>query len=458
MKIVIISALVIKSLLALTLNEYVHLSLEDSSDSRVLVENEMNLQLDYNLQKNNYNSNYSPISSINADKNSNSIRLGMQGEKRNIYGGAVYASIDGARNDYKVVNEAQYGTSLNVGYRQSLFRKFGQAYNTVGLTRSKERLNLIDVLDREQKAAIIIKATEYYYDAVLNSAKIKIQESAVKRVSGDYKGAEAKQKSGLVSKIDVYRAKISYLDQNRNLNDSVKRYKDSLDNLFYYLNKEVDTSTTIDKTDAIKMMKFNFEDKSNEEILLGNLSWNEMLIDEKNLKRELFNADRNFLPDLELNVNYKRSSENRDIADVLNLDSEDWAVGLNSNYNFNTSEQTIAKQKLTIQKTKLLRDKASLKRLIFKDINTLKNDYINILENLEIYKLKKIQAQEALKVSKIRYERGLSSNLDILDAESAYSSSQIDYVNEILRHNLALLKYAKAMNILNIEFINKVAN
>jgi outer membrane protein TolC len=70
--------------------------------------------------------------------------------------------------------------------------------------------------------------------------------------------------------------------------------------------------------------------------------------------------------------------------------------------------------------------------------------------------LKKKEAKNSLNVSKLRYERGLSSNLDILDAESAYSSSQIEYVSEVLRYNFALLKYAKAMNNLDINYVNKV--
>jgi len=440
----------------MSLNEYINLSLKNSNDARVLVENETNTQLDYTLEENRYNSNYSPISSFNTDSNGNSFTLGLQGTKRNIYGGTTYGSLEGSRGDYQGAYDIQYSSVLSVGYKQSLFRKFGELYNTVSLFNAKERIKLLKILDRDQKANIILKAVGYYYDTVLNNAKIKIQEKALGRVQSNYDAAKAKQQSGLVSKIDVYRAKLSYLDQSRNLNDSIKRYKDSLDNLYFYLNQDVDVNASVDETLSMQQIENKLINKDDSEVLAGNIEWNNILLDDKLLKRELYKADKDFLPDIELDLNYKRRSLDTEIGNALDLNEDDWSVGVNSNYGFNTTEQSVNKQRLALRQVKLKRDKYSLKRLIFKDINSLKNDYQNILENLEIYKLKKNEAENSLKVSKIRYERGLSSNLDILDAESALSSSQIDYVSEVLRHNFALLKFAKAMNSLDIEYINKV--
>jgi outer membrane protein TolC len=181
-----------------------------------------------------------------------------------------------------------------------------------------------------------------------------------------------------------------------------------------------------------------------------------MILDEKLIKRELYNANRDFLPDLELDVNYKKRSSQKDLSGIFDSFDEEWSVGINTNYGFNTTSQEVNRQRLVIQQSKILRDKYSLRRYIFKEINKLKNNYINILENLKILKLKQEESKNSLKVAKIRYERGLSSNLDILDAENAYSSSQIDYISEILKHNYALLVYAKALNELDIDYVNKV--
>ena len=436
---------------ALSLTQYINLSLQNSNDSKLLIDNELNSKLDYDLQKNNYSNNYSPISSVNAGDDSNSYTLGFQRTQSNIYGGKISSGFDSTVTDANNL-ETTYSPTLSFAYTQSLFRKFGETYNTLSLYSAKERLDLVKLVNITQIAEIILKSVSFYYDVSLNSEKIKIQKKALLRTESNYNAAKAKQESGIVSKIDVHRAKLAFLEQKKSLKDSIKRYKDSLENLYFYINQDVNGKVEIEPT---KFFKYKIKEFQNSEVLSTNLNWNEILLDEKIINREIYNSQKDFLPDINLNLNYSVSSSSENFNDSFAFNEDAWSIGLNSNYSFNTTEQSINRQRITIRKARLIRDKDSLKRLIFKDINALKNNYQNILDNMEIYKLKQMEAKESLDVAKIRYERGLSSNLDVLDAESAYSSSLVEYITEVVRHNIALLKLRKAKNRLNIEFIQK---
>ena len=440
-----------ESLFALTLNQYLNLSLQNSNDVKLLVDNELNLKLNLSLEKNIYSSNYSPTSSINVDDDSNSFSLGFRRTQKNMYGGELSSTLDTTRTEYNNIDTI-YSPTLSIGYTQSLFKKFGKTYNTLTLYTAKEKLDLVKLVNITQRAEIILKAVSYYYDVSLNNEKIKIQKKSLLRSEGNYKAASAKQESGIVSKIDVHRAKLAFLEQKKRLKDSIKRYKDSLENLYFYINQNVNEKV---KIEPINFFEYNIDKFKNSEVLSRNLIWNEMLLDEKILNREIYNSEKNFLPDINLNLNYSLSSSSDNFNNSFDFNEDDWGIGLSSNYNFNTTEQSINNQRIIIRKAKLLRDKDALKRFIFKDINTLKNNYQNILENMEIYKLKQIEAKESLDIAKIRYERGLSSNLDVLDAESSYSSSLVEYITEVVRHNIALLKLRKAKNRLNLEFIEK---
>ncbi|TDJ72354.1 MAG: hypothetical protein E2O38_04915 [Proteobacteria bacterium] len=42
------------------------------------------------------------------------------------------------------------------------------------------------------------------------------------------------------------------------------------------------------------------------------------------------------------------------------------------------------------------------------------------------------QAKKALKLADIRYRRGLSNNLDVLDAEAAYSAAELDILRTLV--------------------------
>ena len=106
----------------------------------------------------------------------------------------------------------------------------------------------------------------------------------------------------------------------------------------------------------------------------------------------------------------------------------------------------------------MVHDKRKLYNLLKKEIEELFNDFENIRETLTIQKLREEEARESLKIAQIRYERGLSSNLDVMDAESNLLNAQISSVGALVRYNSAMFKLARELNILDINFVNKVLN
>ena len=64
-------------------------------------------------------------------------------------------------------------------------------------------------------------------------------------------------------------------------------------------------------------------------------------------------------------------------------------------------------------------------------INQSQTAYINGLESLENQKRNRELAQEVLRVTKIKYEQGIGSSLEVTTAETSLKESETNYINSL---------------------------
>lgn len=453
MKIVLVISILILNLNAITINEYVNLALKQSNKAQDLNDNLINAKLNLESAKHKFDFTSSPITSVNFNSNSDTQSIGVEGTQKNIYGGDSYGVISTARNNYSNGTDT-YSNDISIGYRQSLFGKFGEEYNTYDLIYAKEYLNLTKLKNRDDRALLIFDAIRRYYLVLLAKSRVKIQEEALKRAKEYYNASIAKQLVGLVSKVDVHRAKLSILNTKQALYNAENEFKNAIGEASYLVNFNYDKEIIFES--EIEKLNYDLNIKVDDKLLIQRVDWQDILVREELLNIELSNAKKDFLPDVNLDLKYSKLGEDRNFN--ANLNQEDWQVGIFSNYSFDKFNEKTKITRLNLLKNRLKRDKESLKRLIFKEIREERNTLSNYEDSLNIQKLKELEAGQSLEVAKIRYERGLSSNLDIMDAESELSNSQVNFIIQLVNYNLALLNIAKSLNILDENFIKRVFN
>lgn len=444
-------SLLIAPLHAISLSEYTSIVLRDSNEVLNLVDSEVYARFNVESVLNRYDLKASPDSTLFMGDESHRVQLGLQGSKKNLYGGEVYTNVYGSSRQY-TGQETEYGSEVRVGYRQSLWQKFGKDYNTLALFTAKERLDIQKILNDEQRQSIIIEAVRSYYAVQLNKKKISIQEKSLQRSKVYYEAAEAKQQSGLVSKIDVYRAKISYLDQKRSLSTFIKQYEDALEAAVFLIDQDKE-HYDIAFDDEIEEFSYTMGAVDEEAVLASNAFWLDLESREDIMAKRFVNTKKELYPDLVLDASYRRFSHDDKAIDALHWNESDWGITLRADYQFDKFAQEQQLRILQIEKGRLRRDKRQLKHAIFKEIREVESSYRTLKDALEIESMKSQQAKESLEVAKIRYERGLSENLDLIDAENAYLNAQISYYSTLVSVNLAILRYLDGINLLDVETV-----
>jgi outer membrane protein TolC len=58
-------------------------------------------------------------------------------------------------------------------------------------------------------------------------------------------------------------------------------------------------------------------------------------------------------------------------------------------------------------------------------------------------------AEEVFEISRAKYQQGLGSNLEVIEAENSYKTSQTNYYNALYEALVAKIDYQKALGRLN---------
>jgi outer membrane protein TolC len=433
------------------LPQYLHLSLRDSSETKSYIDTLTVSKYDKQSAYNKFSYSLRPNSSAGVDQDKGSVTLGLIGAKPNIYGGEIYSSITSTKTDSDIY-DSDYATTTSIGYKQALFKRWGEKYNSISIDNAKENFELIKQKQRYVDAQIILKACENYYNVVLNHKRIKIYEESLQMAKKDYEIAKAKYDAGMVSAVDMHRAKLTLLNAQKNQSDAKKNFQDQLDEMLYFINQDIDSKIAKNIDTNIDKYKLNFEIKTDEQTLQKDISYKEKIKEEKSLLKEIFKAKRDFQPDITVDMKYQFIGEDETFSKSIDQTNEQWSIYLSSEYNFNNDDKKIAYNKIMIQKATLQRDISNLKRNIIKNIQNVKNQYQNLELKLEIASLRVNESELSLKAAHLRYEQGLGTNLDIMEASKELESAKIEYISNLLSYNLTILQLAQTQDLLDYEF------
>ena len=116
-----------------------------------------------------------------------------------------------------------------------------------------------------------------------------------------------------------------------------------------------------------------------------------------------------------------------------------------------SEEATLARKK--IERGKLHRTTEALRRKIKREAREGFLDLVSAEKSLQLNNKRLQQAEMALDLAQIRYEKGLSDNLEILDAEAAYSDAEMEISRALTAYNVAAVTLAHNLGVLDRQWV-----
>lgn len=375
-------------------------------------------------------------------------RYGIQVSKKFPVGGTIEwqtnTRVDESSTD-------SYRTELTLRYTQPLLKGRGTLVNTTDVTAAERRTrSQYRALLLAQQQLIISVATSYY-GILRDQLLLDVNYRAVERAHLLLQAAEAKLKVGMASKMDVFRAELQVLTAEQGLVDA----EESLENIQRRFNMLLGTELNAKFTLTTPLTYEPIE--VDQDILVQQALDNRLEIQNTyesltEAEQRLQIARQNMYPPLDISIQYTLSGEGNGFQDSLDLKDTDWGIGVNTSFDFNFAQERGAYQQAQLAHNAALRAVQSTEQDIMLEVLRAVNSVRQAQARIVLQEQSVAQAEKQLELAELRYKKGLSDNLDVIDAEESALKAKTGYYSAVVQHILAKLTLKHVTGSLDIPF------
>lgn len=433
--------------------DFVHVALLQS-DTALDVRDSLELsEIDVDLAEHQFDTRIVPLTSIGFTEGTGSQQLGVELIKdvetgTNITYGVIGNRVDES-SDYVVAN--RNSASAYVRVSQGLFRRWGKKYNLTSLDVARLRNELAVIDGDRQMQSLVLTTSKKYYNLLLEDKLLRQSQQALTRSREHLESAVSRQSVGLVSKVDVYRAELAALDAEGMLQAQERRrelaYDDFKEQLHLPVETELEWRRSIDKIMPV------LPEEWERTVLNNRLDWQEYLMKVQISKREMYKVERDMLPDVGLSFTLEQRGEGDSMEEAIELNDTNWSFQLQMNSPINDRAEKSALLRKQLEMSRLRREGDTLRRKIRREIKDGFAELQMAEQRHQVSRRQLEQAQLASDLAKSRYEKGLSDNLDMLDAESALSDAELATSRSLVEYNNSAIQLAYVMGILNTDWL-----
>lgn len=433
--------------------DFIHIALIQS-DTALDVQDSIALsKIDVGLAEHQFDTRIVPLTSIGFTEGTGSQQLGLEFRKEVETGTNITYGVVGNRlnEDSDYVVENRNSASAFVRVSQGLFRRWGRKYNLTSLDVARLRNELAMVDADRQMQSLVLGTSQKYYNLLLEDKLLRQSQHALVRSREHLDSAVSRQSVGLVSKVDVYRAELAALEAENMLQAQERRRQQAYDDFREQLqlpgDTELEWQQNIDK--IIPVLPEDWE----RTVLDNRLDWQEYQVNVQISKREMYKVERDMLPDVGLNFTLEQRGAGDSIEEAVDLNETNWSFQVQMNSPINDKAEKSALLRKQLELSRLRRQGETLRRKIRREIKD-GFDELQMAEQRHQISLRQLeQARLAIDLAKSRYEKGLSDNLDMLNAESALSDAELATSRSLVDYNNAAIQLAYVMGILNTEWL-----
>jgi outer membrane protein len=336
---------------------------------------------------------------------------------------------------------------------------FNSSY-LVGLKAANTYRSLSERTTEMTKEEVVQQVTKAYYAVLINKDRMQLFDNNIARVESLLKTTEAMNANGFTESIDVDRIKVtlnnlrSERDKFYNLQElSVQLLKFQMN---YPMAENLGVSGDISSLQVDEnvlnnyALDWNYQQRTDYQLLEVN---------RRLLELDIKNKYSASLPSLNAFANLGYSTQSPNISGLFKTNSaiaETDQIGPDKWYStslfgvtlnvplFSGLQRNYKLQQAKLSLMKVENQYTSLKAAIDLEVKQAATNYINAIKSLKSQDENKKLADNIARVTKIKYEQGVGSNIEVIDAESSLKEAQINYYSALYDALVAKVDLDKA--------------
>lgn len=333
----------------------------------------------------------------------------------------------------------------------------------VGLKASKTYRELSEKTANQTKEVIIQQITKAYYNVLINKERLALFTNNIARVDSLLRNTIALHQNGFAESIDVDRIRVTFNNIKSEQEKFSRLNELSVELLKFQMNYPMEKSIAasgniedvqIETSTANYEKDWDYKVRPDYKVLETNKRLQEL---------NIRNAYSGSLPTITAIGNYGYNTQSADVAGLFKTNThlneqtingvaigpDKWysysSYGINFNMPLFTGLQRhhqIQQQKLTLMKIE--NNFNLLKQNINLEVKQSSTNFENAITSLSSQKENMDLANKVAKVTKTKYEQGIGSNLEVVDAENSLRQAQTNYYSALFDAMVAKVDLDKA--------------
>lgn len=323
----------------------------------------------------------------------------------------------------------------------------------VGLNASRTFVELSSKEHTQSIIGVVEAVTKGYYTVLVNEIGIDLIKANYNRLDSLLKETTIMYENGFVEKIDVNRTQVEFNNISTQLTTSQRMLEISLALLKFQMGMPIEQELEI--SEKLEDIEFNIAelldlDASYTRRIEYDVLQTKMQLAEMNMK----NNKVQYIPNIDLVLGW---GMNAGVADLNNL----WKLGESTIWpNYQVAglsmyvpifdglykSKVIQQNKLQIQQ--LGYQRKMLENSINLEVKDKRTNLSSNLDRLANQKENMQLAEEVFNFAKIKYQEGVGSNLEVIEADNSYLQAQTNYYNALYDALLTKIELEKALGIL----------
>lgn len=368
--------------------------------------------------------------------------------------------VDGSNFDSSVPEgtliELEFGTPYDSDMGLYLSQMVFNGSYFVGVKAAKTYQELSRKDHIKSKIDVTESVTKAYYSVLVNQMLSETVNSNFQRLDSLLHETTIMQENGFAELLDLNRTKVEYNNIKTQKTNSERAVEISKELLKFQMGMPVEQSLEI----AEKLADLDFIVEKELQMNYSyqrRIEYSQLETSRKLAELEMRNNKSQYLPKIDLNFAWGMNAGVKNFGDLGEFNNRrvwtDYQLG-GLTFNLPIFDGLYKSKKIQQNKLKIKQleyQRLMLENSIQMEVNQMRKTLIMNRDLLRSQEENMKLAESVYNQTKIKYQEGVGTNLEVIDADNSFKQSQSNYLNALYDALIAHVDYQKALGILKID-------
>ena len=342
-----------------------------------------------------------------------------------------------------------YNADTTFTVSQPLLRGFGRSVARRGLSAAElrredaARLQLLS----EQQVAVDVAAA--YYRVVSQQAFVDVARQSLGRARRLRDASEAKLDAGLVSQLDVLRSQQLVSQAEMQLFDSQSAVEDARDQLTFLMGRDKTEPFTVEAIVPRPGLDPIDVTSATAIALANRLDLKSRIAASDDAENQIRFSRNQLLPQVDVNFALTRRETAPGFRESFGLDGYKFATFFTIAMPVDRTTQQVEYQSAIIDRERRRREAETLERQIVDNVKQIVRERERLIRNVAAAENGVDLSRREVDVAQLRYENGLSNNLDVVTAEAGLLQAESRRIQALADSAVAGLRLRAVLGVFN---------